>query len=521
MPLALQALLPLASVLLAAVVVRFRHGRRGNGLTAAAGAGAACVISLIELLRLAPSERVDSVYLSTFPYAELAIRLDALSLGFAATTAGTACLLMLIRRGTRGDRRDPWFGWLITTAAALAVMQADNLLLLYAMLQLLTLAWSGALDETTPRQHLLRLTQQVSDLGLLFAGGLAVQTVGTSAYAGVPSDTIGPLAFVAALLAAVARVGALALTRGGPQSPVVFEPAVAWAAPAGYLVLRLVSITGGRVPHRGLEVGLFIVFLTVAAVIAVLNALEGATPVMALRLVSVQAFVAMAISMLATPLSRLAAVWLWLLLIPLTGLGGLWLSARSTARAARLLSLTLAPPGAAFLALWMAGQALAQTSPLAALPLLLLAGITALTVTLALAIEARPQLDLAAAWGLGLLVPAAFPALLLAPLVAPAASAVRTIPAGTIATGPLWIRVGSSPWPAAIVTFGLVAVVLALLLRYRTHLPLRRSTREIRLRPVKRMLPKLGIHNLPSEAVARRMYWAGFMAVLVAVVIAR
>ena len=146
MPLQLQALLPFAAIVAAALAVRFRPARRTNGVVAAAGAGAAATIALIELVRLAPGERVDSSYLSTFPYAELTIHSDALSLSFAVVTASTACLLMLVRVVSRGDRRDPWFNWLIATAAALSVELAGNLLLLYVAFQLLTLAWSGALD---------------------------------------------------------------------------------------------------------------------------------------------------------------------------------------------------------------------------------------------------------------------------------------------------------------------------------------------------------------------------------------
>ena len=86
MPLQLQALLPFAAIVAAALAVRFRPARRTNGVVAAAGAGAAATIALIELVRLAPGERVDSSYLSTFPYAELTIHSDALSLSFAAVS---------------------------------------------------------------------------------------------------------------------------------------------------------------------------------------------------------------------------------------------------------------------------------------------------------------------------------------------------------------------------------------------------------------------------------------------------
>src|SRR5216683_3238444 len=126
MPLAAQALLPFLTLLGAAAIVQRRPRRRSNGWIASAATGTAGIIALVELLRLAPGEHVDVPYLTTFPYADLAIRLDGLSLGFASVTLITAALLMLARLRLRGDRRDPWFGWLLTTAAACAVIFADN-----------------------------------------------------------------------------------------------------------------------------------------------------------------------------------------------------------------------------------------------------------------------------------------------------------------------------------------------------------------------------------------------------------
>src|SRR5436309_3563028 len=134
MPLAAQALLPFVALLVAAVFVRWRPRRRINGWIASAATAIAGIIALIELLRLAPGEHVDVPYLTTFPYADLAVRLDGLSLAFAATTLITAAALMLTRQQVRGDRRDPWFGWLLTSAAACAVILADNLLLLLALM---------------------------------------------------------------------------------------------------------------------------------------------------------------------------------------------------------------------------------------------------------------------------------------------------------------------------------------------------------------------------------------------------
>src|SRR2546423_12705445 len=250
MPLALQALLPFIALRGAAAGVRRRPRRKVNGWIAGGATAMAGVITLIELLRLSPGEHVDVPYLTTFPYADLAIRLDGLSLAFASVTLITAAFLMLTRQQVRGDRRDPWFSWLLTSAAACAVIFAHNLLLVYVALQLLTLAWSGALDETAPRRRGLRLSVQIADIGLLLAAASAIQSVGTSAFSGVPSDTFGLATFLLMLLPVAVRVGALAWVSSGPPAAVTFEPAVAWVAPAGYLLLRLLALMGGRLPDR-------------------------------------------------------------------------------------------------------------------------------------------------------------------------------------------------------------------------------------------------------------------------------
>ena len=169
----------------------------------------------------------------------------------------TAALLMLARQRVRGDRRDPWAGWLLTSAATCAVILADNLLLVYIALQLLTLAWSGALDEAAPRRRGLRLVVQIADIGLLLAAASAIQSVGTSAFSGVPSDTFGLATFVLVLLPVVVRIGALTQSWGGPREAVVFGPGIAWLAPAGYLLLRLLALMGGRLPDRPTAVALF------------------------------------------------------------------------------------------------------------------------------------------------------------------------------------------------------------------------------------------------------------------------
>src|SRR5437764_14587025 len=136
MPLAAQALLPFLALLGAAVIVQRRPRRASNGWISVAATGLAGITAMVELVRLAPGEHVDVPYLTTFPYADLAVRLDGLSLAYATTTLITAAALMVTRQLVRGDRRDPWFGWLLTSAAACAVILADNLLLLFIALQL-------------------------------------------------------------------------------------------------------------------------------------------------------------------------------------------------------------------------------------------------------------------------------------------------------------------------------------------------------------------------------------------------
>src|SRR3989440_6457123 len=179
MPLAAQALLPFLALLGAATIFQRRPRRTSNGWISVGAAGAAGIIAMVELLRLAPGEHVDVPYLTTFPYADLAIRLDGLSLAFASVTLITAALLMLARLRLPGDRRDPWFSWLLTAAAACAVIFADNLLLVYIALQLLTLAWTGALDETARRRRGLRLRVQIADLRPLLAARRADPSVAT------------------------------------------------------------------------------------------------------------------------------------------------------------------------------------------------------------------------------------------------------------------------------------------------------------------------------------------------------
>jgi len=462
MPLAAQALLPFLALLGAAAVVQRRPGRRTNGWIAAAATGAAGIIALIELLRLAPGEHVDVPYLTTFPYADLAIRLDGLSLGFASVTLITAALLMLARLRLRGDRRDPWVGWLLTSSAACAVIFAHNLLLVYIALQLLTLAWSGALDETARRRRALRLSVQVADIGLLLAAASAIQSVGTSAFSGVPSDTFGLATFLLVLLPVAARIGALALTAGGPQSSVAFEPAIAWVAPAGYLLMRMLALMGGRLPDRPTAVVLFAVGVFVALGFAALALMGRPGPRLAALLLVAQAALALALSTGSDPLMTLACTWLWLLLVPLAGLASVRIPAGSAPEVLMRLNLAMIPGSTAFVGLWLGGLALnARGLLFGMIPVGLVVGLAAIAALGRIVPPRSLRFDIATAWGAGLLLIAAFPIIAMDHLVVPAAATVRLVPRGTIATTPFGIVAGGGTWPALVVSL-VIALVLGL-----------------------------------------------------------
>jgi len=460
MPLAAQALLPFLALLGAAVIVRRRPRRASNGWISVAATGLAGIIAMVELLRLAPGEHVDVPYLTTFPYADLAIRLDGLSLAFASVTLITAALLMLARLRLQGDRRDPWFSWLLTAAATCAVIFAHNLLLVYIALQLLTLAWTGALDETARRRRGLRLSVQVADIGLLLAAASAIQSVGTSGFSGVPSDTFALPAFVLVLLPVVARVAALAVTAGGPQSTVVFEPAIVWVAPAGYLLMRMLALMGGRLPDRPTAVVLFAAATLVALAMAALALLErSAGRRIALLLVAHAAF-ALALSTGADPLMTVACTWLWLLLVPLAGVASVRVAAGSLPEALTLVNLAMIPGSTAFVGLWLGGLALnARGLLFGVIPV----GVgVALSAIAALSRLKRPrslQLDPPTAWGAGLLLIAAFPIVVMSHLVVPAAATVRLVPGGTVATSPFGIVAAGRFFPALVISL-LVALGL-------------------------------------------------------------
>src|SRR6202165_5384147 len=462
MPLAAQALLPFLALLGAAAIVQRRPREKSNGWIAAAATGTAGLIAMVELLRLAPGEHVDVLYLTTFPYADLGIRLDGLSLAFASVTLISAALLMLARQRLRGDRRDPWFGWLLTSAAACAVIFAHNLLLVYIALQLLTLAWSGALDETARRRRGLRLSVQVADIGLLLAAASAIQSVGTSAFSGVSSDTFGLATFLLVLLPVGARVAALAVTAGGAQATVAFEPAIAWLAPAGYLLMRMLALMGGRLPDRPTAVVLFAVGALVALGFAGLALFQRPGPRLAALLLVAQAALALAFSTGSDPLMTVPCTWLWLLLVPLAGLASVRVAPGSAAEVLTMLNLAMIPGSVAFIGLWLGGLALnARGLLFAMIPVLLAVGLAVIATLSRIGPRRSVRIEIAAVWATALVLIAAFPIVVMDHLVVPAAATVRLVPRGTIATSLFGLVAGGGTWPAFVVSL-VVAVGLGL-----------------------------------------------------------
>ncbi len=522
MPLAWRALLPFAILLGTVALAHFLRARRAAGYIAAAGTASAGLVEFAELLRLAPGARLDVPYLPAFPGADLAIRVDGLSLSFAVTLLATASALMLARtRATlHGDRREPWFEWLLTTTAALVVIVAANLLLEYIALQLLTLAWSGALDESSPRGRPVRLIHQIADVGLLLAAAAAIQSGGTSAFAGLPSDALGPLGFGLALFPGIARVGALALGTARPLTPVFFEAVIAWAAPGVYLVLRVLSLTGGQPPGRPAQIVVFVLGLLAAASLCWLAARAGSWAQLAGRLLAAQAALAVALATLGGAYVGIAIAWLCLQLIPLGGLCALQQDDRSVGRAAATLSLTMVPPSLTFVGVWLGFEGLAQGRVLpAAIPLtILIVG----SVLIAGSILVRPQLrwNLPSAWGAALILAGMFPGPLISALVLPAAGSIRSVPGGTLGLSPLGLQAGTSFWPALGAGILATGVFVFFMLSRASWIPM-----------LPRRLPLISAQPLltfavpPGFGAIRRLPWAalswGLYIVLAAAAILR
>jgi hypothetical protein len=318
------------------------------------------------------------------------------------------------------------------------------------------------LDEASPRRRGLRLVVQVADIGLLLAAASAIQSVGTSAFSGVPSDTFGLATFVLVLLAVVARIGALTVIWGGPKAAVALEPAIAWLAPAGYLLLRLLALMGGRLPDRPTAVVLFGVGVIGALLLAGLALSARAGPRLAGLLLAAQAGLALALSTGDQPLMTVAGTWLWLLLVPLAGLVSVRPRDGRAPEAHTLLSLAMLPGSLAFVGLWLGALALNARGLLLAMIPVGLAVLLSAMAALAHANLQRPRrLDVPTAWAGVLLLVAAFPIIALGTLVVPAAGTVRQVPRGMIAVSPFGLATGSGVWPALAVSV-VVGIVLGL-----------------------------------------------------------
>ena len=142
----------------------------------------------------------------------------------------------------------------------------------------------------------------------------------TSAFSGVPSDTFGVATFFLVLVPVLIRVGALAWGMGGPAASVSFEPAIAWVAPAGYLLLRLLALLGGQLPDQRIAVVLFAGGALLAVALAAVALWRRTGARLPPLLLGSQACIALALSIGGDPLFTVAGTWLWLTLIPLTGL---------------------------------------------------------------------------------------------------------------------------------------------------------------------------------------------------------
>jgi hypothetical protein len=459
MHLAYQALFPFAVLVGAAGLSSLPDLRQRVGAIAPAATGIAALSALVLLLELKPSERVDLVYLRAFPGADLALRLDGLSLAFAAVLLASATGLMLARLGATGDRRNPWRRWLLTAAAALGVVMAGNLLLTYIALQVLTLAWSGAVNETAPRTRTLRLVQQAGDLALLIAAGSAIRSAGTSAFAGMPADAIGPLYLLLLLVPVATRVATVVLAPPAPRGTVAFVPAVAWVAPAAALVLRVLSLAAGRPFNRPVQVAVFSAALLAAAGLSLWAASAQSWQRFATAMVGAQAAVIVALGVLQNPLATVGCAWLALQLVLVAGLASIQPSEESAARGIATLSLGLIPPASACAGILLAAASFSGSRLLAVgIPLALVAGLATL------AVARHPTLPRwgfrwpGDGWAVLMLGLALLPAPFAWGLVLPTARTVRSIPASTVGIDWFGLVAGGLRWPTLLVGIAALAV---------------------------------------------------------------
>lgn len=505
MRLAYQAVLPFATLLLAAALTKLPALRVWTGQVASAASGLSALIVLVLLLELRPTERVDVAYLRTFPGADLAIRLDGLSLAFAVVMLATATGLMIARLDSHADRRDPWRGWLLTAAAALLVILAGNLLLVYIGLQVLTLAWSGALDETAPRARSLRLAHQAGDVALLIAAAAAIRSSGTSAFAGMPSDTIGPFVFLLLLVPVATRVAAAVLAPAPPAGTVAFLPAVAWLAPGGALLFRILSLAAGRPLDLPVQVAVFAVGVVAALGLTIVAASSETWPRFAMALIAAQAAVMLALGILQNPLATVGAAWVGLQLIPLAGLVSIQPRPASLARSIATVSLGLLPPSAVFVGIWLAIAA-GGRSQAAGLILAVVAALTLLAIGHQLSV---PQLRFhwpADAWASLFLVLILIPEPFTRGLVLPVARTIRSIPAGALRADWFGLQAGRAYWPVTLVGIGAMAIVIALTRFHPVALPRWRITLSSPGLALPAQMPQRAIPRLPWRTVSWIVY---------------
>jgi uncharacterized membrane protein YiaA len=298
--------------------------------------------------------------------------------------------------------------------------------------------------------------------------------VGTSAFSGVPSDTFGLATFVLVLLPVMVRIVALTRVWGGPKAAVAFEPAIAWVAPAGYLLLRLLALMGGRLPDRATAVVLFAIGVIGALVFAGLALFTRAGPQLAGSLLAAQAGLAIALSTGDQPLMTIASTWLWLMLVVLAGVASVRPRDGSAPEALTLLSLAMVPGSLAFVGLWLGGLALnARGLLFAMIPVGLVVVVSALAALSRAHVRRPLGFDVATVWAGVLLMVAAFPIVAIGTLVVPAAATVRLVPRGMIGVGPLGLTTDFGAWPALVVSV-VVGLILGLI-GWRLHgwLPLR------------------------------------------------
>src|SRR5439155_15367175 len=98
---------------------------------------------------------------------------------------------------------------------------------------------------------------------------------------------------------------------------------------AGYLLMRMLALMGGRLPDRPTAVVLFAAATLVALAMAALALLERSAARRVALLLVAHVALALALSTGAAPLVTVACTRLWLLLVPLAGLASVRVAAGS------------------------------------------------------------------------------------------------------------------------------------------------------------------------------------------------